>query len=178
MPSCRKTAALWIVLLFLVACSSPIYAQGLRPGGALTIGRLSRKAGYIFLGTVLSVERIEPSSPTGVASMRVSFHIDEGIRGVRTGEVLTVREWVGLWESGERYRRGEQVVLFLYPPSKLGLTSTVGGPAGRLAVDRDGYVEVDPLGHGALANERDQNKEKSRMSTRELARAIRGAEED
>jgi hypothetical protein len=46
----------------------------------------------------------------------------------------------GLWESGERYQNGEHVLLFLYPPSKIGLTSPVGGKLGRFQMDNTGHV--------------------------------------
>jgi hypothetical protein len=36
-------------------------------------------------------------------------------------------------------------MLFLYPPSKIGLTSPVGGPAGRFVIDRNGRVQLNPL---------------------------------
>jgi hypothetical protein len=55
-----------------------------------------------------------------------------------------VREWAGLWEAGERYRAGERVLLYLYPPSKLGLTSPVGGRLGRYQIGHDGLVTLDP----------------------------------
>ena len=35
-------------------------------------------------------------------------------------------------------------MLFLYPPSKVGLTSPVGGGAGRFRVDPQGNVIVEP----------------------------------
>jgi hypothetical protein len=34
------------------------------------------------------------------------------------------------------------VLLFLYPPSKLGLTSPVGGTSGRLQIDRKRRVDL------------------------------------
>jgi len=43
---------------------------------------------------------------------------------------------------GERYQPGEQVVLFLYPASSLGLTSPVGGEMGRFQVDKVGRVAL------------------------------------
>ena len=106
--------------------------------------RLVRNSGYIFSGTVKAVERIAPRDRNSVPVMRVTFQIEEGLRGARRGETLTIREWAGLWQSGERYRVGERVMLFLYPPSKLGLTSPVGGGAGRFRVDPQGNVVVGP----------------------------------
>jgi hypothetical protein len=111
---------------------------------------LTRNSGYIFDGTVLSVERVAETEPGGVWAVQITFRVEQAIRGVRNGQVLTVREWAGLWNSGARYRSGERLLLFLYPPSKLGLTSPVGGPLGRFAVDRGGNVIFDNARLAAL----------------------------
>src|SRR5205085_3757610 len=65
--------------------------------------------------------------------------VKQGVRGVRSGSTYTVREWAGLWAPRQppRYRIGERALLFLYPPSRSGLTSTVGGRSGKLAVVAD-----------------------------------------
>jgi hypothetical protein len=104
---------------------------------------LTRSAGYIFSGTVKSVERAA-AKRNSVATVLITFHVDQAMRGVRTGQMLAIREWAGLWESSERYRPGEHVLLFLYPPSKLGLTSPVGGPWGRFRIDPSGRVILNP----------------------------------
>ena len=104
---------------------------------------VTQGSGYIFAGTVKSVERATPKG-NGVATVQIRFHVDQGMRGVRTGQSLAIREWAGLWQSGERYRPGERVLLFLYPPSKLGLTSPVRGPMGRFRIGPDGQIVVDP----------------------------------
>ena len=103
---------------------------------------LARNSGYIFGGTVLSVERIAPSRRDAVAVMRVTFRVDSAIRGVSRGQRLVIHEWGGLWQSGERYRPGERVLLFLYPPSRLGLTSPVEGPTGRFRINPGGRIVV------------------------------------
>jgi hypothetical protein len=71
--------------------------------------------------------------------------------GVRAGQTLAIREWAALWELGERYRSGEGVLLFLYPPSKLGLTSPAMGPWGRFRIGPDGQVVIDPRRIGVPA---------------------------
>jgi hypothetical protein len=141
---------------------------------------LIRSSGYIFAGTVKSVEHAAPKG-NGVATVLVDFHVDEGIRGVRTGQTLAIREWAGLWESGERYRPGERVLLFLYPPSKLGLTSPVGGPEGRFRIGPDGRVDFDPGGIGIPAPRpgiRGRLRGTTRVSPREFVRFVRSAEEE
>jgi hypothetical protein len=76
--------------------------------------------------------------------VEITFHVDRGVRGVQTGRTLKIREWMGVWEFGQRYRLGEKVFLFLYPTSKLGLTSVVGGTQGRFPI-RGRVVGVDPV---------------------------------
>jgi hypothetical protein len=67
--------------------------------------------------------------------LRVTFLVGDALRGANPGEPLTVSEWDGLWISGDRYRVGEDLLLFLYPPSgALGLTTTVGGSRGRISL--------------------------------------------
>ena len=110
---------------------------------------LTRHSGLIFSGTALRVEHFNPEPGTAVASTRITFRVQTAIRGVRRGQVIQIREWDGLWTSGERYQPGERVLLFLYPASRLGLTSPVGGRLGRFRVDNAGRVEVQsPSGSG------------------------------
>ena len=101
-----------------------------------------RDSGKIFAGTVIKVERVDPTPASAIATTQITFRVEEPIRGVRQGQVVQVQEWSGLWQTGERYRVGERVLLFLYPPSKLGLTSPVGGTVGRLQIDRNRRVAL------------------------------------
>ncbi len=113
------------------------------PRSAPTLLQLTQKAGYIFSGTVLSVERDRPQASDEVATVRITFRVDQALRGVSSRQTLTVREWAGLWDSGDRYFPGEQVLLFLYQPSKLGLTSPVNGNFGRFKLDNRGQILLD-----------------------------------
>jgi hypothetical protein len=113
------------------------------PGPSLpSLVLLTRHSGMIFSGTALKVEHLVPVSSNAVASTRITFRVQTAIRGVRAGQVIQIREWDGLWNSGERYQPGERVLLFLYPASRLGLTSPVGGRLGRFRVDSAWRVEV------------------------------------
>jgi hypothetical protein len=103
-----------------------------------------RSSGLIFSGTAAKVEHLRPSGSPGIT--QITFRVDGAIRGVRQGQFVKVREWEGLWIGGERYRTGERVLLFLYPNSKLGLTSPVGGAAGRYRIDNAGRVLVGSPG--------------------------------
>lgn len=101
----------------------------------------------IFSGTVLQVQHRNSDSSSALATTRIRFRVDQAIRNVHRGQVVEVNEWGGLWQAGERYRPGERVLLLLYPPSKLGLTSPVGNGAGRFPVNRAGRVVTKrPIG--------------------------------
>lgn len=104
------------------------------PPVRIGLPQITRAAGTIFSGRVTAVASV-PASGSQVEAVSISFHVDRAIRGVVPGQNLTIFQWIGLWTGGQRYRVGEQVVLFLYPPSKLGLTSCVGGPLGRFSID-------------------------------------------
>lgn len=139
--------------------------------------RLSRSSGIVFSGTVMKVERIAPSKGDAAAVMRIAFRVDGAIRGVTRGQTLVIREWAGLWQSGERYRPGERVMLFLYPPSKLGLTSPVGGAMGRFRLNPAGHIVV-PREQSRPPSPRlpetgSRRRETGFVSLRELARALR-----
>jgi hypothetical protein len=86
-------------------------------------------------------------------STNVTFLVERAMRGTSPGRSLTIREWAGLWTSGERYRVGERVLLFLYSPSKLGLTSPVAGALGRFAMDSEGRIVLSPWHAAALADD-------------------------
>jgi hypothetical protein len=108
--------------------------------GTVALQQMTRAAGIIFSGSVTSILRIPSSSGLHAASTTVTFRVEHAIRGTSPGQNLTIQEWAGLWPRGERYRIGERVLLFLYAPSKLGLTSPVAGVSGRFAMDSQGKI--------------------------------------
>lgn len=107
----------------------------------VTVPQIVRSSGLIFSGEVIKVEHVKSQSGGAPAFTQITFRVENPVRGVRQGQIVAIREWQGLWNSGERYERGEHVMLFLYPNSRLGLTSPVAGPAvGRFRVDSSGQV--------------------------------------
>ena len=112
------------------------------PPGTAAFQKMVSAAGIIFSGHVTAVgHNPMPLGPTP-ASTSVSFQVEQAIRGIEPGQILTIHEWAGLWASGEHYRVGEHVFLFLYPPSKLGLTSPVAGALGRFSMDSQGHIVI------------------------------------
>lgn len=109
---------------------------------------LARRAGMIFTGTVLSTGPRLAQNPTpsdapsnlrlGGNFIEMRFRIDRPIAGVQRGQILAIREWTGALSRQPALRSGERVLLFLYPPSRLGLTSPVGGARGQIRLDSTG----------------------------------------
>ena len=105
--------------------------------------QLSRRAGIVFAGMVLT-DRIQTArTDRGVPSIALRFRVDRAIAGVESGQVLTIHEWTGAASLCAPIRRGEHVLLFLYPLSRLGLTSPVGGRQGQIRLDATGRQVAD-----------------------------------
>jgi hypothetical protein len=119
----------------------------------LVFRQLIRSAGIIFSGRVTFIGHAASPSRPDPASTTVTFQVENAIRGASPGQDLTIHEWAGLWTSGERYRVGERVLLFLYFPSKLGLTSPVAGLMGKFAMNSQGQVVMSAQHLAILAED-------------------------
>jgi len=143
---------------------------------------LLRRAGMIFSGTVLSTTAAELRTDRAVPAVELSFRVERAIAGVNPGQVLTIREWAGAWSGLRPMRPGDRFLLFLYPPSRLGLTSPVGGSQGQIRLDATGQNVVDrkpevPLGMAdrPLPSLAASAHEARQVTLAQLERAIRGA---
>lgn len=110
------------------------------PRATINLAQMVYAAGMIFSGRVESVVRRPASQAQAIETVSITFHVDHSIRGATPGSDLTITQWTGVWSAGQRYRVGERTLVFLYPPSKLGLTSCVNGPFGRFQIDAAGRV--------------------------------------
>ncbi len=162
--------------------------------------QLSRRAGMIFAGTVLAT--VTPTVTTGTGAtdrlvpgttpaVQLSFRVDKAIAGVEQGQVLTIHEWAGAWSMHRPMTRGQHILIFLYPPSRLGLTSPVGGSLGQVALDLSGnnvskdMQELDAQRPAAAIGFRNASSPRpratvdiGRVSVVQLERAIRSAREE
>ena len=129
------------VLLMLAALS--LQAQSLPLSSATWMDKLARPAGIVFSGTVVRIER-ERDESGKPASMRIAFRVEEAVRGCYAGETVEVAEWAELWVRHDRYRVGQQVLLFLYPRNASGLTSPVGGDSGVFVLGSNGLLQMTP----------------------------------
>ena len=149
-----------------------VLTQPLQPiPGPWRLRQLAQRAGTIFSGTVTAVEPSPPSLSGELASVAITFHVEQGIRNAVPGQNFTIHEWRGLWTDAPRYRPGQRLLLFLFPPSNLGLTSTVSGPLGRFKVDAAGHILLNAQQQAFLANE-PELKAGARLRFVDFARAV------
>ena len=147
--------------------------------------QISRSAGKVFAGTVLSVEMQLATKGRPIPSLEVKLRVDHGIAGVQTRQTITLREWAGAASTHRAMRGGQHVLLFLYPPSRLGLTSPVGGALGQIALDASGknVARPIPIVAGNLHNSRFPGPARAAVSPQivsvsQLERAIRSARKE
>ena len=155
--------------------------------------QLSRRAGMIFAGTVLAAAPQTVTTKTAASdqalpgtapAIQLSFRVERAIAGVERGQVLTIHEWAGAWFMHRPMRSGQRVLIFLYPPSRLGFTSPVGGSLGQVALDPSGknVAEQKPAASPGLQNDPSPPPlvpgATRSVSVVQLERAIRSAREE
>jgi hypothetical protein len=176
--------SLFLMAAALAGQQSPVSNLRYRPD----LRVITRASAAIFSGTVIAVRHVPVTQGNQLETVEIIFHVEQAVRGATPGERLAIREWAGLWSVGERYKVGERVLLFLYPTSKLGLTSPVGGAMGRFAIDAHGRVALGEPGIGAdsqtgVSDSAPPSADaalppKGRVSSRDFLRAIRRAAEE
>lgn len=171
--------ALRVALLVLgLARCSWAYAPGPAP---LSLTQLTGKAGFIFAGRVLRVERPAPL-PDGVPVVRITLRVEKAMRGTTRGETFTLTQWSGAWDNGPHYRPGQRLLLFLYPRSPAGLTSVVGGRLGQFDLDASGNIVLREdqqsllLNLGEDSSRRTGTKPPAKHLYRDFSRRIRLAQ--
>ena len=146
--------------------------------GSREFSILAHTASAIFSGTVTRLEsRPAVNGSQTVGTVNITFHVETALRGAARGREFTISEWIGLWHSGQRYRIGERVLVFLYPRSKVGLTSCVSGPIGRFELDSQNRVLFSPQQLSIFRKDPVVGG-KSRVPFSDFASAVRQASEE
>lgn len=144
---------MFLALVFRAGClfsADNVIPQ--RPESDVTFEALTRRAAIIFAGRVVKIEfpgesRLEQGSETD-PFVQITFQVDDGIRGAKSGDLITIQEWTGLWggkaTAAQRYRVGEKVLIFYHRPNAAGITSPVGGAAGRFPIAGRDLIRLTP----------------------------------
>jgi hypothetical protein len=158
--SCRfptEAASSLIVLLAIVA-ARPAAAVGRQ----LDLATMAERAGTIVSGRIVQLRPGSHPKYPNVGALFVTVKVNEMMKGT-PAEKLTFMQFSGRAAASERgkslslaqtlpdlptYRVGEEVVLFLYPPSSVGFTSPVGGSQGMFIIHRDPNQPASVISEG------------------------------
>ena len=105
----------------------------------LNLEEIIEAAGLIFSGVCTNVENIENDPEANLPVYKYTFKVTDAIKGTGNREFITFKQWQATSKDAG-YNIGEKYVLFLYPESKLGLTSPVGFLQGQFNVEIRGFL--------------------------------------
>lgn len=118
---------------------------------SLTLEQMTERATTIFSGRCVAVRTLH-STAIGLPVSVVTFHVERVLQG-ELPRVVTLK-FLGDGTFGvPRFRKGEEVVLFLYGKGRLGLTAPVGLGQGKFTISRDKLgreVAVNEMGNRNL----------------------------
>jgi hypothetical protein len=128
-----------LVLICLLCCASPGYAQQGAQTVSADLDQLVRSAGTILRGQVISVN-VEPHPQfPNLQTVVVTISVARVLKG-EAASTFTFRQFIwdrGVTSDAAGYRKSGELLLLLNPVSPYGLTSPVGLEQGRFRVVRD-----------------------------------------
>jgi hypothetical protein len=136
----RRLGGAFALAALLLAAHAPAVAQR----GALTVprnlGQMSERAADIIRGTVVSARVEKHPALANLDTVVVTIRVRETVKGGARGN-FTFRQYI--WDIRDRwdaagYRKGQDLLLVLNPPTRYGLTSPVGIEQGRFRIRPDG----------------------------------------
>jgi hypothetical protein len=145
-----RRAALAMVFLLTAALGGLSARQAAAAHRRLDLATMTERAGTIVSGRITSLKPGPHPQYRNIGVLYVKVKVSEMIKG-QPAETFTFMQFTGrlLDDNGGKglsaahplpdmpsYRVGEEVVLFLYPPSSAGFTSPVGGEQGKFLFRR------------------------------------------
>lgn len=126
-----------LILCFLITL--PAFAQRSKP---MNIEDLVKKSGVIIHGVVEKIES-RKDEQAGLLVTYITINVYENFHGAATGQ-YTFKQYGGKVDGivyspagSPNYNENEEVVLMLYPQSKIGMQSPVGMEQGKFSVVTD-----------------------------------------
>jgi hypothetical protein len=139
-PRAKPKVVLVLLVCLLTAYGPAVLSSRVRP---VNLEQMTERAARIFSGTCVETS-VETDPTLGMRVTLATFDVDQVVKGA-VGERVTVKFLGGASASGSGFevagmpdlQIGEEVVLFLYGESKLGLSSPVGLGQGKFTIHRD-----------------------------------------
>ncbi|MBS1809270.1 MAG: hypothetical protein JST84_13990 [Acidobacteria bacterium] len=131
-----RSARMTFLFLLFTFLLSPVLANT----RSINLAEMTSHAGRIVYGRVVEVREGKHPQHEGIAVTFIKIQVTEMIKGSTTREVSFMQYGNSSTQyiaHMPKYSMGEEIVLFLYPESKLGLTSPVGQGQGKFVVRND-----------------------------------------
>ena len=118
----------------------------------LNLEEVTGSADKIFTGICTGIEEIADDPVSMLQVTQYKFHVLEGIKGVKNNSDIVFKQWQPV-SKDSNFEIAKKYILFLYPESKLGLTSPVGYLQGLFKVERTSDTEyvINKLNNVGLA---------------------------
>jgi hypothetical protein len=143
-PLPRAVVGLGVVLASLM--TQPASAIGRR----IDLATMTARAGTIVAGRIVSIRADSHPKYHRIGALYVTVRVSDMIKGAPTHKFTFMLFTGGMLPQAKgkqlavgrslpslpAFRVGEEVVLFLYPPSHVGFTSPVGGAEGKFQIHR------------------------------------------
>jgi hypothetical protein len=105
----------------------------------------------VFAGTVLKIERTDQSRTGGLATTQIAFRVEDGIRGVKKGEVIQIKEWAAAVAKRRAVQTRRTRTSIPILAKQAGAHQPGWSTTGRFQIDRDRRVHLKtPSGVRAL----------------------------
>lgn len=102
----------------------------------LNLDEITDSADRVFAGICEKIEVIDRDFVSNLPVVKYTFTVSEAIKGVTTDKITFTQWKPTAVDAG--YEVGQKYVIFLYPNSRLGLTSPVGYMQGKFEVEKKG----------------------------------------
>ncbi|HYE74119.1 MAG TPA: hypothetical protein VEF04_12350 [Blastocatellia bacterium] len=178
--------AISLTLLFIL---SQFTFSTFAGGRIVNVAEMTMVAGRVVHGRVVAVRSgLHPQQPN-VSVLFVKIQVIEMLKGAPAPEISFMQYAGGSFSHLPQYRLGEEIMLFLYPESRLGLTSPVGEGQGKFVARNDvrtgrrvllneqgNYALFDRIDKARLRTELSLNKAEREMVEQPLTEMREGAE--
>lgn len=122
----------------LIAAALAFGAVAARAGGrVVNLAEMTAAARRVVHGRVVEARPGRHPQQPNLAVLFVKIEVIEMLKGAPAREVTFMQYAGGAFSHLPQYRSGEEIVLFLYPESRLGLTSPVGEGQGKFTTCDD-----------------------------------------
>lgn len=135
-----------LLSIFLVTTLTPANAKIERhfvfDSAHMNLEEIIESSNRIFSGVCTSSEEIENDSESGgLPTVKYTFKTSDGIKGVKDQDEVIFKQWEPTTRANGYDCTGDKkYVLFLYPDSNRGLTSSVGVDQGLFEVVKEGFI--------------------------------------